>query len=245
MKDAPPLVEVRNVSYGYNDKETLFHNVNLSINQNDFYLLTGPNGTGKTTFFYLLLSFLTPKKGEILFLGEKIKKKVGEIGYVPQKSHISSLPIKVIDIVATSFVSSKTILSFGYKNFRLKALEMLHLLGLENLENKLFSELSGGQVQKVLLARALASPKKLLLLDESLANVDKESKDFFYQTLLEINKTRTIILISHDMLFFSQHKGKVFYLSGQNFHYFETISQMEQTFFHHMHDQSHKENHLC
>lgn len=227
MNESDRLFHIENVSYDYPHNQIL-DSINITCFKKDFLLLIGPNGSGKTTLFKLILGFLKPTKGSIQLLGLKSE----DIGYVPQNSHITLLPIKVVDVVASSFITSKSLFGWGYRHWKMKARQILEQLQLSSLSDQLFSELSAGQMQKILLARAIANPKKLLLLDEPMASIDQESKDFLHNTLLEVNKLSAIFIISHDMAFFSQHQGRVLYLAQQSIKEFASIQDMDQRFFH-------------
>lgn len=190
------LLEAKNLSLGY-DKNIVIKNLCLKIEEGDFICVVGPNGSGKTTLIKGLLGLINPKSGEIVYKG--LSKT--EIGFMPQESkNDSNFPASVFEIVLSGTLGRKKFHPFYTEIEKSLALEKLKLLRIENLKNERFSELSGGQRQKVLLARGLVAASKLLILDEPSNNLDPTSKDSLYDIISKLNKQGlTIIMITHDL----------------------------------------------
>ncbi len=191
------LIELKNVTLGY-EKDIILRNINLNIEENDFICIVGPNGSGKSTLVKGILGLIKPIKGKVIY--NNLKQNF--IGYMPQETKIdSNFPASVYEIVLSGTLNMKGLNIFYSKEQKEEALNNLKLLGIENLKNKSFSELSGGQRQKVLLARSLSATSKLLILDEPSNNLDSKSKKELYKIIQKLNKEHgiTIIMITHDL----------------------------------------------
>jgi zinc transport system ATP-binding protein len=191
----PPVIELKNISFAYGGGEPTLLDLNLRIEAGEYVGVIGPNGGGKTTLMKLLLGLLTPQQGEIKLFGveRSMFKHWHKIGYVPQRfaSGDFKLPITVAEVVGFGTLAGDTS----------SVMESLAQVGMEKLAHRRLSELSGGQQQKVFIAKALASHPEVLILDEPTAGVDVNAQDNFYQLLATLNKTRglTVILVSHDI----------------------------------------------
>ena len=187
------LIEIQNISAGYDEKLVL-KDVSLNIYNDDFLGIIGPNGGGKTTLIKLILRLLKPKTGEIKFCNPCIKDK---IGYMPQTNNIDKqFPILVKETIASGLISEKNLSKREVKN---KVEETIIQMGLDEIKNKPIGEISGGQLQRTLLARAIIKRPELLILDEPNSYVDKRFESHFYEILHEINENTAIILVSHDI----------------------------------------------
>lgn len=193
------LIKIENLSAGY-EKKTVLHDINLEITEKDFLGIIGPNGGGKTTLVKVILGLLKPTKGKIFFYdnGETVEK-IG-IGYLPQYNYIDKkFPISVYEVVLSGLNRQKTLLSKFTKEHHKRVEETLIMMGLEGLEDKPIGQLSGGQMQRTFLGRAIVSNPKAIILDEPNTYIDKRFEARLYSLLEEINKQRTIILVSHDI----------------------------------------------
>ena len=191
------LIDIKNLSLGY-DGNIVLKNINLKIEENDFICVVGPNGSGKSTLIKGILGLIKPISGTITF--NNLKQNF--IGYMPQETKVdSNFPASVLEIVLSGTLNKKSMSLFYTKEDKKLAIKNLKILGIENLKNKHFSELSGGQRQKVLLARSLCATSKLLILDEPSNNLDSKSKKNLYDILKNLNKNYniTIIMITHDL----------------------------------------------
>ncbi len=194
------VVQISNLTAGYDSKMVL-RNVTLDVFQQDFLGIIGPNGGGKTTLLKVVLGLLKPLKGSVTFYnkqGEKVPSI--QIGYLPQLNNIDrKFPISVCDVVASGLAHEKSRF-FGYSAKQKEAIELtIHQMGLDGLQHRPISDLSGGQMQRVLLGRALISKPELLILDEPNSYVDKRFESHLYGHLEAINKDTAIILVSHDV----------------------------------------------
>ena len=191
------LIDIKNLSLGY-DGNIVLKNINLKIEENAFLCVVGPNGSGKSTLIKGILGLIKPISGTITF--NNLKQNF--IGYMPQETKVdSNFPASVLEIVLSGTLNKKRMSLFYTKEDKKLAIKNLKILGIENLKNKHFSELSGGQRQKVLLARSLCATSKLLILDEPSNNLDSKSKKNLYDILTNLNKNYniTIIMITHDL----------------------------------------------
>lgn len=191
------LVEIKNLTLGY-DKHIVLKHLNFNIEENDFICIVGPNGSGKSTLVKGILGLIKPIKGKVIFNG----LKQNFIGYMPQETKVdSNFPASVMEIVLSGTLNRMGMRLFYSKKEKEEALLNLKLLGIEKLKNRSFCDLSGGQRQKVLLARSLCATSKLLILDEPSNNLDSKSKKELYSTISELNKEHgiTIIMITHDL----------------------------------------------
>lgn len=192
-----PLIKIQNLTVGY-DKNPVLENVNLEINENDFMGVIGPNGGGKTTLLKAMLGLLKPTSGKIIFRSDiNVRKK--PIGYLPQVRHIDrKFPITVFDVVRSgSLMQSQTELNAS--EIKQKVEKLLFNMGISNIHDKAIGDLSGGQMQRVFLCRALLSDPKILILDEPDTFVDNRFEGELYRHLSYLNKRMAIVLVSHDL----------------------------------------------
>ena len=191
------LIEVKNLTLGY-DKTKVLKNLNFKIEENDFLCIVGPNGSGKSTLVKGMLGLIKPISGKVIY--KNLKQNF--IGYMPQETKIDpNFPASVYEIVLSGILNRVGLRPFYSKKEKEIATNNLKILGIENLKDKSFIELSGGQRQKVLLARSLCATQKLLILDEPSNNLDSKSKKELYEIVINLNKNHniTIIMITHDL----------------------------------------------
>ena len=189
------LVEIENLTVNY-DGILALDNVSLSVEKKDFLGIIGPNGAGKTTLFSCMLGLLNNYQGEIRFFGTNIRKSkqyLHQIGYVPQKPVFEkNFPATVAEVVGMGLT----------KNQKEETIDkVLQKVWLHELSHRRIGDLSGGQQQRVFIAKALANDPQILILDEPVTGIDSQSKDLFYQILLDLNKKDNITIIwsSHDL----------------------------------------------
>lgn len=189
------LIEIKNLSAGYDDNLVL-QNISMEVFSGDFIGIIGPNGGGKTTLIKTILGQIKPVSGELnVFINKS------NIGYLPQVNQIDKrFPISVIDVVRSGKASSALFSSF-HKNSseKEKAESLLAEMGISAIRNKAIGELSGGQMQRVFLCRALMNNPELLVLDEPSTYVDNNFEGELYLKLKELNEKMAILLISHDV----------------------------------------------
>jgi zinc transport system ATP-binding protein len=190
------LIEIKNLSAGY-DKVPVIEDVNIDIYEQDFLGVIGPNGGGKTTLLKAILGLLKPMDGSINFRSD-IKGRQKPFGYLPQVKHIDQkFPITVFDVVQSGSIMQGA--SKSKKIIKEKAEYLLKEMGISEIRNKAIGELSGGQMQRVFLCRALLSDPKILILDEPDTFVDNRFEGELYERLRILNKEIAIILVSHDV----------------------------------------------
>lgn len=194
------ILTIDNLSVGYEDHPHVLKNVNLDIFQNDFLGIIGPNGGGKTTLLKTILGLIKPTNGSIVFFKNDIKTEKINIGYLPQINQIDKkFPISVHDVILSGMPVRHHIFSSYTKEQKEKVKNIAYRLGLDTFINKPIGELSGGQLQRTLLGRAIIDNPDLLILDEPNSYVDKRFETNFYKILEEINKNTAIIMVSHDV----------------------------------------------
>ena len=214
IEKSPIALQFTDVSFAYPTLQIL-ENVTFHFHQGEFIALVGPNGSGKTTLLKLILGLEEAQKGTITLMGGSVKTMRPEIGYVPQHAtYDPSFPISVIEVVMMGLVDSSRRLK--KQEIRNKAIEALKQVELEDLVDRPYSQLSGGQRRRVLVARALVSSPKMLILDEPTANMDKESEARLYSTLERLKGNTTILIVTHDTRFVSDLTDRVFCIDAQH-----------------------------
>lgn len=188
------LINISNLFYKYHKTDVL-ENINLSIKDDDFLAIIGPNGGGKSTLLKLILGLLTPQSGTIIN-----NIKTNQVGYVPQNTNLNiDFPITALEIVLMGHVSSQKKL-FGYSKEDIAcAMASLAKVSMTDFANSKIGDLSGGQRQRVFIARALCSNPKIMLLDEPTASIDVKGQREIYELLKELNKSICIVVVSHDI----------------------------------------------
>ncbi len=200
------MISLKEVSFSFSNTEEVLDNVSFEMNDGEFIGILGPNGGGKSTFLRLILGLLKPQKG-------KIEINERKISYVSQTTSLndSSFPATVKEVVALGLVGNKPLLFLNKKD-KEKLNNILEEFGLSELKNRLISELSGGQLQKVKIAKALISNPSLVILDEPDAGIDEHGHELLIHTINELNqKGVSILFVSHhkDDL---EHANKVFFI---------------------------------
>jgi zinc transport system ATP-binding protein len=197
-----------NVSFGHLEvlKDVSFH-----VEENDFLAIVGPNGSGKTTLMKALLGLINTNSGEFVF-ADKLNKQ--DIGYLPQSSFLQDkhFPATVKEIIATGLTSQPI---FGKSKENEKSIRQISgLLDIDHLLNKKIGYLSGGQHQRVLMARALVKKPKFLVLDEPTSALDPKIKEEFYTLIQHLHghERVSIILISHDLQSVNEYAKNILYL---------------------------------
>ena len=200
-------INFKEVSFSYDTVQVL-ENVNFTINHGDFISILGPNGGGKTTLAKLMLGIYTPNSGKVFIHGKTPVQNREIIGYVPQYSLFDpNFPVSVLDVVLMGRINNFSI-KYSKKD-KIYAEKSMESVGISDLRSKPYSDLSGGQRQRVLIARALATNPQILLLDEPTANVDAAIEYKMSTMLSKLQKSMTILLITHDLGFVSELVNKV------------------------------------
>lgn len=193
------LIELKDVSAAY-DREMVLRDVNLTIYEKDFVGVIGPNGGGKTTLVKLMVGILKPVKGKVVFHGKNGSGPQQMIGYLPQVNRFDArFPITVLDVVLSGLISLKGSLQRTKRSDKHKAFALLEQMGVKELYKKPIGELSGGQMQRVFLCRAIITSPGLLILDEPNTFVDNRFEADLYAALKELNQRMAIMIVSHDV----------------------------------------------
>jgi zinc/manganese transport system ATP-binding protein len=213
------VVVAKQLAAGYRDKP-VWRDASFSIKRGEFIGLLGPNGAGKTTLLNLILGLRKPLDGELLVFGERPKKGSQRIGYVPQRHQIDSESrIEALEYVRLGV--SRVRLGFSWRaqaeNERQAALSTLELVGGTELATKALSQLSGGELQKIFLAQALAGHPDLLLLDEPLSNLDIRHSQELLRLVksVSVDKHLTVVLIAHDINPLLPVVDRIIYIANQ------------------------------
>jgi len=204
-----PVVELRGVSFAY-DSLPILEAVDLSIVRGEFLGVVGPNGGGKTTLLKLILGLIEPIRGKMLIMGRPPAESRGAVGYVPQFAAFRrDFPINVEEAVLLGRLGiASRIGGYGHRD-REAARRAMTEMGVLDFRKRTLDALSGGELQRVLIARALVSNPQLLLLDEPTANVDVRFETDIFELLKEINRRTTIVVVSHEIGFISRYVTRV------------------------------------
>lgn len=209
-----PAVEIEDVSYAVRGK-LILDGINLRIPSGELTAIIGPNGGGKTTLLRLITGQIKPSSGTVRVLGMKPEDARHRIGYLPQRSHFETdFPINVF----------QTVLMGAYRKLepytdtdRERALKWLERVGMLEYSDRKLDDLSGGELQRVFLARALVREPELLLLDEPTSSVDPAFQGSFYNIIDELRGDMTIIVVSHDIGTVAQHVDSIACLNHRIF----------------------------
>ncbi len=220
-----PLIKIKDLSVGY-DKVPVLQNLNLQIYEKDFLGVIGPNGGGKTTLLKAILGLIKPFKGKIEFRKD-LQGKKKPIGYLPQVKHIDrKFPITVFDVVRSGSMMQNTLLSSN--SIKQRVVDILHEMGIYEIKDKAIGELSGGQMQRVFLCRALISNPKMIILDEPDTFVDNRFEGELYEKLRILNEEIAIILVSHDVGTISSYVKTIACVNGDlHYHPSNKITQAQ------------------
>lgn len=192
-----PAITLENVGMSW-DRREILQSVDLTVNRGDFLAITGPNGGGKTTLLRIILKLLKPTSGKISYLtaeGDTTDRL--PIGYLPQKNMIDSrFPITVGEVIASGLLSDGSLTTEAVRE---RVNETLDIVDLKGNSRQTIGTLSGGQLQRALLGRALISRPSILILDEPLSYIDKRFEGKLYDILQTLPLSTTILLVSHEM----------------------------------------------
>ena len=196
---AHPLIQITDLSASYDNKTVLSH-INLTVYEQDFLGVIGPNGGGKTTLVKAILGLHQPDNGQIRFFRNGKETPEINMGYLPQYNSIDKkFPISVYEVVLSGLSKQKSLFKRYSKEQHEQVREIIARMGLEGCEDRAIGQLSGGQLQRAMLGRALVSNPEVVILDEPNTYIDKRFEAKLYELLEEINRERAIILVSHDI----------------------------------------------
>lgn len=198
MEPSDKLIELIEVDAAYND-ELVLQKINLEVRDHDFIGMIGPNGGGKTTLVRIILGLLKPVRGKRINL-MKSGSDFQPIGYLPQINNIDKkFPITVKQVVHSGLMKRNKIIRDFSETERNKAAAIMRDMDILQLQDNPIGELSGGQLQRVFLARAIVSSPRLLILDEPNTFVDNAFESELYSRLRELNREMAIIIVTHDV----------------------------------------------
>jgi len=204
-----PAVEIRDLWFAYHEKPVLL-DINLLIRQGDFLAILGPNGGGKTTLIKLILGILKPDQGMVRVFGKSPGLTPHLVGYVPQHTHIDApFPISVMEVVLMGRLAQSGRRWRYSAEDRQAAEKALATVGILEYQDRSINSLSGGERQRVFIARSLVSEPRILFLDEPTASVDQKWHTNLYELLKDLNKTVTIVVVSHDISILSGYVKSV------------------------------------
>ena len=225
------IVDLKNICFSYNG-DTVLEDINLKIMENDLMAIIGPNGGGKTTLIKLILGLLKPLKGNIRIMGEAPEKGRKRIGYLQQHPDLDMrFPISVRDTVLMGRYRG---VAQRYTPGDMKAVQKaLATMGISKLGSRHIGMLSGGQLQRVLIARAIVREPLLLLMDEPLASIDTEMQRSIYELFVKLRKKMAIVFVTHDISAISIYIEKVACLNRKLFYHGPkegSLGKLEKTY---------------
>jgi zinc transport system ATP-binding protein len=216
IKDTGPIITCQNAAFGY-DGYAVIEGLNFTVESGDYLCIVGKNGSGKSTLIKGMLCLLNPIQGEIVFCN---RFKRDTVGYLPQQTAAKKdFPAGVFEIVLSGSLGSMGFRPFYSAKEKRLARENMDRLGIGDLKERCFSELSGGQQRRVLIGRALCASHGLLVLDEPAAGLDPPAAAELYTLLQKINRETgvTIIMVSHDIEAVEKYATKILHLQGKQY----------------------------
>ena len=211
------LIEIKNLKFGYNEN-LILKDVNLSLDKGDFAVISGENGSGKSTLIKLILGEIKKDAGMIKLFGIDMEdfKNFDKIGYVPQLNDAVKVafPISCREYVGLNLYKEFSIFNTIKKESKTKVENIFSTLKINNLIDRPFNKLSGGQAQRVMIARAMVNSPDILILDEPTVGIDKNSKEDFLDLLVHLNRHHdiSILMITHEMDILGDYVDKIFKL---------------------------------
>ncbi len=209
------IISIKNVSFSYNGGVNVLENLSFDIYKKDFIAIIGANGSGKSTLLKLILKELNPSDGEIFISNTNIKnfKEWDTIGYVPQinAGNIPGFPITALEIVTLNLYNKMGFFKFSRKSHIELAKRALSQVNMLDFANTPINKMSGGQQQRIMIAKSLINNPKILIFDEPTTGIDKESKDQLFKILTHLNRIHgiTILLVTHELEIMKDNLTKV------------------------------------
>lgn len=193
------IIKLDGISARY-DKENVLEGVSLEVKAHDYLGIIGPNGGGKTTLMRIILGLKKPTGGRIAYYRDGMAVDKLAMGYLPQYNQIDrQFPISVYEVVLSGLDGGRQLLRRYSQEQHEQVRQTLRRMELEPLAERPIGALSGGQLQRVLLSRAIVGRPEVLILDEPNTYIDKRFEEQLYETLEDINRDCAIIIVSHDI----------------------------------------------
>lgn len=211
-----PAIQLSDVSVFYGRTPALT-GVCLDVAEGEYLGVIGPNGGGKSTLLKAVLGLVPLSSGVIRVHGNAPRRRLERVGYVPQSASLDRrFPISLIEVVMTGRIPGGLSPFHRFSRRDREAVRaLLERVGVGRLSGRQISDLSGGEFQKMLIARALAMEPRVLLLDEPTASVDAASREQIFGLLGELNRDMTIVLVTHDLLAISSQVRRLACLNGR------------------------------
>ena len=209
------IISIKNVSFSYSGGVNVLENLSFDIYKKDFIAIIGANGSGKSTLLKLILKELNPSDGEIFISSTNIKnfKEWDTIGYVPQinAGNIPGFPITALEIVTLNLYNKMGFFKFSRKSHIELAKRAVSQVNMLDFANTPMNKMSGGQQQRIMIAKSLINNPKILIFDEPTTGIDKESKDQLFKILTHLNRIHgiTILLVTHELEIMKDNLTKV------------------------------------
>ena len=209
------IISIKNVSFSYSGGVNVLENLSFDIYKKDFIAIIGANGSGKSTLLKLILKELNPSDGEIFISSTNIKnfKEWDTIGYVPQinAGNIPGFPITALEIVTLNLYNKMGFFKFSRKSHIELAKRALSQVNMLDFVNTPMNKMSGGQQQRIMIAKSLINNPKILIFDEPTTGIDKESKDQLFKILTHLNRIHgiTILIVTHELEIMKDNLTKV------------------------------------
>ena len=217
MDSPKPVIEVRDLTFGYDASEVVLDHVQLEIGNTDFLAIIGPNGGGKTTLVKAILGLVQPREGQVVFRTPELRRS---IGYVPQfASFDSNFPLRVTEVIRMGRLGQRGPMKRYSAEDDSAVRQALEQFGLTKVAQNPIHSLSGGQLQRALIARAIVGEPKILFLDEPLGSLDSESRQVVLSALPELNRDIPIVVITHDITLFAGMIRQVACLNRQLYYH--------------------------
>lgn len=208
---ADPIISIKGL-WVFRGEHAVLEDIHLDLEAGDFLGLIGPNGGGKSTLLKVMLGLIKPDRGEVRIFGLPPAAARGSVGYLPQKTVFDhSFPVKALDVVLMGRFSRSGLLHRYGRDDREAALRALQAVGMAGRAGREIGALSGGEQQRIFVARSLVSDPRLLLLDEPTSGVDSAQQKEFYDLLCHLNRDLSIaiVLVSHDVTAISTYVSKI------------------------------------
>ena len=203
------VIDINNVCFNYGEVSVL-KDISLQIHEDEFIGIIGPNASGKSTLLKLVLGLLKPDTGTINISKQKCQHAKNHIGYVPQHVSFSrDFPVTVEEVVLMGHITSSSFFFKFNKEEIESARKAMQTLEIEDIAKRQIGSISGGQLQRVLIARALVCQPNILILDEPTSNVDMRVEEDIFSLLKNYSEHMTIIVVSHDIAFISGYVDRV------------------------------------